>query len=696
MSINNFTNPTAYGFTDPLIPVINPPILAQTAPTINDFAPLGTEWIDQSTNDIYFLANIVGNNAIWTVVSTNSSVLSSLTVNPGPTSITGTTLIDGNINAPGVVTIQETGGAASTIVIESTSGTGAASVGISSSLGGIEISTASTAPAGDMVISTNGGGTLSLGSTGDTGTNDLLINLNGGTASKMLINNELGTASDSVVIQSVVGGVEVVTVAAGKNVNISANDGSVALTGGEDSAQAIFISAGGGTAATMEMINLTGTNSAATIANSSLYLASTSGGIGINAGEDINMESATTSTITSGGVITISSTDNTGSDVQILANSNGGGVIIEATGTSGAIELRPSTTLEMAHSATVTTIDIGNITPTVSRTTTINGAVVNTAHTDLVSIADGGVSTSGSAEKEVTIATGATAVGLTLVSIATGNVSAAGNTTLNLATGNAPAGTTQAINIGTGTGGGTKSISMGNVDGNTTLTALGIVDINNSGSAATVIGSTATGGAVNIKSANVITVQSADTTGSDIAITATGAGGGVVATTGSGGFNINATGTGVTTIGSVATGGAVALNSSSTITSLAPNVNINNSGTGATTIGSTTGGTIIAESNTASATAIQLNAHNAAGGITATVGTGNFVVTGGNLSMATAAKGIVFQAGPTIVSGSGSPSTVVTAPKGSLYLRTDGSGVNDRMFVNTDGATAWTAVVTVA
>lgn len=44
--------------------------------------------------------------------------------------------------------------------------------------------------------------------------------------------------------------------------------------------------------------------------------------------------------------------------------------------------------------------------------------------------------------------------------------------------------------------------------------------------------------------------------------------------------------------------------------------------------------------------------------------------------------------------GSGAPS--LSAAKGSLYLRSDGSGTNDRMYVNTDGATTWTAVVTVA
>ena len=44
--------------------------------------------------------------------------------------------------------------------------------------------------------------------------------------------------------------------------------------------------------------------------------------------------------------------------------------------------------------------------------------------------------------------------------------------------------------------------------------------------------------------------------------------------------------------------------------------------------------------------------------------------------------------------GSGAPS--LSAAKGSLYLRSDGSATNDRMYVNTDGSTTWTAVTTAA
>ena len=44
--------------------------------------------------------------------------------------------------------------------------------------------------------------------------------------------------------------------------------------------------------------------------------------------------------------------------------------------------------------------------------------------------------------------------------------------------------------------------------------------------------------------------------------------------------------------------------------------------------------------------------------------------------------------------GSGAPT--LSAAKGSLYLRSDGSGTGDRMYVNTDGSTTWTAVTTAA
>lgn len=45
-----------------------------------------------------------------------------------------------------------------------------------------------------------------------------------------------------------------------------------------------------------------------------------------------------------------------------------------------------------------------------------------------------------------------------------------------------------------------------------------------------------------------------------------------------------------------------------------------------------------------------------------------------------------------IFSGSGAPT--ILAPKGSLYLRTDGSSTSTRLYVNTDAGTSWTNITT--
>jgi hypothetical protein len=73
--------------------------------------------------------------------------------------------------------------------------------------------------------------------------------------------------------------------------------------------------------------------------------------------------------------------------------------------------------------------------------------------------------------------------------------------------------------------------------------------------------------------------------------------------------------------------------------------------------------------------------------------TNNLQVTGAGHAIITPGAGGV---APAIVSGAGDPNGAVVAAKGSLYLRTDGSAVNDRAFINTDGNNTWTAIITAA
>jgi hypothetical protein len=133
--------------------------------------------------------------------------------------------------------------------------------------------------------------------------------------------------------------------------------------------------------------------------------------------------------------------------------------------------------------------------------------------------------------------------------------------------------------------------------------------------------------------------------------------------------------------------------------------------------GNITGGNIIGTLIASSfSTTGNITGGNVLGGanVNATTHTGTTVsvsgnITGGNvLSAGTAAilSGTAVPAGGTagagykfssttnlgVFFGSGAPT--LSAAQGSLYLRTDGTTTNNRMYVNTNGSTTWTAVTT--
>ena len=93
--------------------------------------------------------------------------------------------------------------------------------------------------------------------------------------------------------------------------------------------------------------------------------------------------------------------------------------------------------------------------------------------------------------------------------------------------------------------------------------------------------------------------------------------------------------------------------------------------TGAVTVTGTIGAAITATSTVTALSGSALTAGGAAGFIGTNVAAG---------------MGIYF--------GSGAPT--VAAAKGSLYLRSDGSGTGDRAYINTNGSTTWTALTTAA
>jgi hypothetical protein len=87
----------------------------------------------------------------------------------------------------------------------------------------------------------------------------------------------------------------------------------------------------------------------------------------------------------------------------------------------------------------------------------------------------------------------------------------------------------------------------------------------------------------------------------------------------------------------------------------------------------------------------------AATSVTSLAATGNITADSASALVAGGASAFIATntaVGMGIYVGSGAPT--VAAAKGSLYLRSDGSGTGDRAYINTNGSTTWTALTTAA
>lgn len=125
--------------------------------------------------------------------------------------------------------------------------------------------------------------------------------------------------------------------------------------------------------------------------------------------------------------------------------------------------------------------------------------------------------------------------------------------------------------------------------------------------------------------------------------------------------------------------GAVVLAASPTFTGTTTLATVSAGATTCTTIAATSlaaSGAITAASSGTTGTHASLNA-------TATTAGGS---TTPAITVGSANIGIYF--------GSGAPT--ITAPQGSLYIRSDGSSTATRMYINTTGSTTWTSVTTAA
>ncbi len=613
----------------------------------------------------------------------------------------GSTSIGATADSANAILINANGGTDTTILVVNNTGTNdaatpsTASITLLSSAGGIGIQAAQDF----TVLGVNS--SLIEVSTGDL---SLLADTGDILAGTTLGDISLLADAGAVLIASTLGNVEIT---ANDDLKLEATTGTISFTSGSGLAYSV------------------------------------TGGISIDATADshftVTGAGADLSLISSGGRVIVTSDGTTGSDVIISATGTpGGGVVI-------------------APDATTAAIGIGHVVNTVNRVTDINVGQVATAVSDTLNLGVGATATNAGAAKNVNILTGNNTLGTSTLALATGttltgskivtignvdgltrineygvvgindttsigattigNVGAGGAITLaslGTITETSAAASATAVTIkATGAGGGvsiapdatTAAVAIANVIPTVARTvsvsngAVGsaVADTLNLGTGATTfLGATKViniGTGANTNGATSVNIATGTTTTGTKAVVIGNSTDALTAVNAFGVVGINTTGSGASTIGNAAAGGAIALTTNTTVGIDAKTAShFLVTGAADLTLRSTAGSMVI-QSGEAVSDSIQLTS---ARGIAATVSGADFVLTGGNLEVATAASGVILGSGTHMVDGAGSPNASVTAPKGSLYLATNGTGVNDRLYINTDGATAWTAIVTVA
>lgn len=290
-----------YGLTDALQNLAPQPIVSNRAPSANDVAEIGTNWVDQSTNAVYCITSVVSGLATWTTSPASGvGTFTSVTITGG----VGTVL---DVQA-GDVSI----GAGNLAVVGNTTLTGDITVsGVTTLNGDIDINTASLF---DITSTANLAPSISF-------------TVNGGTTETMLLSAVQGTAANSIDIQSTVGGV---LISSGRNnaqaIRLNATAGGIDILASNAAAgEDIDI------VATGSSVNITSTENAA----DSVVITSTLGGIdilasGAAAGEDIDI-------VATGSSVNITSTENVADSIVI--SSTNGGIDITAAGAAAGEDI---------------------------------------------------------------------------------------------------------------------------------------------------------------------------------------------------------------------------------------------------------------------------------------------------------------------------------------------------------------------
>lgn len=510
------------------------------------------------------------------------------------TNTAGKVIVTTGANASQSIYLHANAGTSETIQLHSDQGTAVNSINILSDVGGITL-TSGLASADSFNIASSGG--VDVDGAGE-------INITSSQAAATALHFVASDAAGGITVTTGTGGF------------LPTTSGKFTVISTDNAAQAIELHANGGTSETIRLradqgtaatsidllsdvggITLNGGLASASAIN--LNASAVGGGMSLNSGTagvtlvntgKISLAGSLASDITVTGAAVDLTLSTVGGSLNLLASQAASdAVVINASDAVGGVQIQAGTGgVLIGDQVDCTTIDVGNIAPTATRTITVGGGtIVTAAVTDTINVATGGATTNANSIKTVNVNTGGVTLGQVLTNIATGAVTSGTHTTA-IATGNRAAGT-MAVNLLTGTG--TKTLNVGNADGLSTSNILGPVNINVNQNNNVAINSGTSNGSITIgnTSAGAVVLNSAST----IAIGDASAG----AIT-------------VDTAAGISLDGATASNF--TVTGASQDLTL-----------SSAGGSVNITATEAAANAIVLNAIDAAGGIDITTGGGS-------------------------------------------------------------------------
>ncbi len=347
---------TVYGYPNPQSGLFPDPFIALRDPSTSDFGEIGQLWINTSSNAAFILTSISGGSANWADFSGGAGIFTSLTVTPGPISLTGTT------------DINTTGAGDTTIGV---GGTG--SVLIGNTTGGVAIDGTTTINVGGASGTSIGSGGTGAVNIGNTTGNTAVTGALSVSTSIATINGSISagntaaaaTSSNLQILKSRTGGVITSGDTLG-NIVFAGHDGTGYISG------SAIISVNSGTVATNRIASnlLFYTHPDSTVATTLRMTIASTGAITV-----ATPDTGTAFTISGGGAAVTGTT---------TINTAGAAATSIGTGATGAVNIGNATG-NIAITGT-TTIATGDLNVTGGDVTISNGSLGITAAGEILSL----------------------------------------------------------------------------------------------------------------------------------------------------------------------------------------------------------------------------------------------------------------------------------------------------------------------